>query len=58
MRIVKLVVGRGSSTEIKYGKAWIKRYFMLEAELDPDDNAAQVKQQLEAQLEEWLEVEA
>jgi len=54
MKITKLVVGRGSSTEIKYGKAWVKRYFMLEAELGEADQLDQVKQQLERQLEEWL----
>lgn len=56
MRIVKLVVGRGSSTEIKYGKQWVKKYFLLEAELGEADQLDQVKQQLERQLEEWLEV--
>ena len=56
MKIVKLVVGRGSSTEIKYGKQWVKRYFMLEAELGEADQLDQVKQQLEARLEKWLEV--
>jgi hypothetical protein len=54
MKIIKLVVGRGSSTEIKYGKAWVKRYFSIEAELSETDQLDQVKQQLETQLEEWL----
>lgn len=54
MKIVKLIVGRGSSTEIKYGKAWVKRYFSIEAELCEADQLDQVKQQLEAKLEEWL----
>ena len=54
MKIVKLVVGRGSSTEIKYGKQWVKRYFLIEAELGEADQLDQVKQQLETQLDEWL----
>jgi hypothetical protein len=54
MKIVKLVVGRGSSQELKYGKEWSKKYYMIEAELGEGDEIAQVKKVLEAQLDEWL----
>lgn len=57
MKIVKLVIGRGSSQELKYGKEWSKKYFVIEAELSEGDEISQVKKMLEAQLDEWLRKE-
>jgi len=55
VKIVKLTVSRGTSKEIKCGREWVKRNFVLEAELCPTDELDQVKTRLEEQLEEWLE---
>ena len=54
MKVVKLVVARGLSQEQKYGKQWIKRYYVIEAELTEQDNLAASKKKLEAQLNRWL----